>query len=137
MRPLNDVGARKKKVLVVDDDPFTLEIVRRRLERIGYQVVARTHPIGTSKVILDERPDVVLLDVNMPALSGPMLAEIVTNHQHLSGTGIIFHSSEHVSRMSALAKKIGALGYIEKTADDTLFIHTFQRLMCGLQSRRP
>ena len=58
------------RVLVVDDDAEIRELVRRLLERVGYDV----HDAGDGRAALralhEQRPDLVVLDVNMPGLSG-------------------------------------------------------------------
>lgn len=61
---------KRGKVLVVDDDPVTLEVVRERLSEAGYDVFVRADAIGTSQWVAREQPDFILLDVMMPALGG-------------------------------------------------------------------
>ena len=59
----------KGKVLVVDNDPIVLGVTRARLESAGYQVVTRDKAPGTSRAILEEDPDVVLLG-SQPSSAG-------------------------------------------------------------------
>ncbi len=60
----------KKKVLVVDDDVLSLKISRARLESAGYDVITSERAIGTLLIIIREKPDVILLDLNMPEIGG-------------------------------------------------------------------
>src|SRR5690242_20012919 len=60
----------RKTILVVDDSPVVLELTGSALEGAGYKVVLRSRGEGTVAAVLQERPDLVLLDVNMPRLSG-------------------------------------------------------------------
>ena len=76
-------------VLVVDDDVIALEVARERLERLGLDVATRDQSLGTSRWILENKPDFVLLDLNMPALTGIELARLIRRHM----TGVIVHSS--------------------------------------------
>src|SRR5262249_26271874 len=71
----NSSTTRRMRFMVVDDDPVVLEVTRERLSFMGYDVIVRESALGTSAAILRERPDVVLLDVNMPSLSGEQLAQ--------------------------------------------------------------
>jgi two-component system, OmpR family, alkaline phosphatase synthesis response regulator PhoP len=57
-------------VLVADDEPHLLRLVRFRLEREGYQVVTVTDGQSALDQVYDHRPDVCLLDVVMPRRSG-------------------------------------------------------------------
>lgn len=60
----------KGKVLVVDDAPDTLEIIQKLLRYEGYDVtVASTGEEGVKKVE-EEKPDVVLMDINLPGIDG-------------------------------------------------------------------
>lgn len=118
----------KGKVLVVDDDPITLEVVRERLERAGYDVVVRTEALGTSEFIFMNRPDVVLLDVRMPGLSGDKLAGILARRDITRNVAVILHSGSS-ENLATLAKEAQALGAIAKTADEKKFMQEFEGLL--------
>ncbi len=118
----------RSTVLVVDDDEASLLISRARLEDAGYTVVTRDESLGTVRAMADIAPDVVLLDVMMPALSGDRLADVIKGRPGLADIPIIFHSSKQLSNLQTLADDKGALGAIAKTADDASFIAQFERL---------
>lgn len=54
--------------MIVDDNKLLLQITKDIVENEGYQVITRENPIGTTLAIRNEKPDCLLLDVNMPAL---------------------------------------------------------------------
>lgn len=58
------------KVLVVDDEPTNVLLVSRVMKRLGYEVVTAANGEEGLAAAVRERPDVVLLDVNMPQLNG-------------------------------------------------------------------
>ena len=120
---------RRTKVLVVDDDKLVLKLTRARLESAGYEVVTRSESLGTSQAIVEEAPDVVLLDINMPALAGDTLAEIVRRNPRAADVPIIFHSGEALSVVQSRARDVGALGALPKTDDDASFLAQFERLL--------
>jgi CheY-like chemotaxis protein len=64
-------------VLVVDDDEQYLKLTSRMLRGGGYDVVTRSEGIGTSAAVSAERPDMVLIDLNMPGLDGDRLAALI------------------------------------------------------------
>jgi DNA-binding response OmpR family regulator len=115
------------KIMVVDDDALVLRMLQMRLEKAGFAVVTRDRAIGTMQAINTERPDVVILDIQMPALTGPTLAELIGRTMNVA-VPVIFHSSQSLSALQAAAQQSGALGAISKTADDTLFMAQFERL---------
>ncbi len=127
---------RPLKVLVVDDDPAYLVVVTAWLERGGCQVITRSSPFGTSVVILKEQPDVVILDVEMPALSGEVLADLINRKTNKNVIRVIFCSGKSPQLLSALAKLHNALGYIEKTDSAVQFMNQFYALTAPLRDKR-
>src|SRR5690606_5831010 len=63
----------KLRVLVVDDDVQHLDLVRRSLRAFGIDVETSDSSLGVSAIIRRTEPDLVLLDVNIPALPGDAL----------------------------------------------------------------
>jgi len=58
------------KILLVDDDPVTLRLLGRALERAGYQIVAAESGADALRRVPAEQPDVIVLDVMMPGIDG-------------------------------------------------------------------
>jgi DNA-binding response OmpR family regulator len=117
----------KQTFLVVDDDPIALEVARERLEQLGFKVETRLNALGTSGWIAINRPDFVLLDVMMPALSGSELAKVVRRRE--VHTRIILHSSKSRPELEALVRQTGALGAITKDCDAEQFSSHLRRLI--------
>lgn len=64
------------RVLIIDDDVDFLELMKRRLTRRGFEVHTTQSPIGFTHLVHATVPDVVLIDVNLPALPGPRLVQL-------------------------------------------------------------
>ncbi len=126
----------KGSVLVVDDDPILLEVTRARLERAGWEVFVRDQALGTAQWIATHRPEVVLLDVSMPALTGDALAGVLRRNGLDQDIGIILHSGLGAEELAALKDSTGALGAIQKTGNDALFMGEFDRLVDTFRARR-
>jgi response regulator NasT len=118
-------------VLVVDDDLIALEVARERLERLGLDVATREQSLGTSRWILENKPDFVLLDLQMPALTGVELARLIRRHM----TGIIVHSTLSAKELSRVAREVGAIGGIEKGLTDKDFAREMSRLIQKARAR--
>jgi PleD family two-component response regulator len=127
---------RPAKVLVVDDDPVVLEATRVRLENAGYEVHTREAALGTSEWVASAQPDVILLDVLMPALSGNELGAILRRNSLTRSTAVIFHSTLPSGELEELVSNAGALGAIVKTSDDRRFVTEFGRLVNRHMTRR-
>jgi two-component system OmpR family response regulator len=109
--PMSD--ERRRTVLVVDDSAICRETVRHVLEGGGYRVVELATPFGFSHALNRERPDLVLVDVDMPAISGDQLVSIAKNHK-LHRCPMVLHSNSPVERLQSLVQQSGAAGYIVK-----------------------
>ena len=105
------------KVLVVDDSALVLEAAQRALRAAGHEVVVRQCPHGTTATILRERPDLVLLDVSMPGLSGDLIVQVVRRRASIQATKVILFSSKSEEELQRLTKDCGADGFIRKTPD--------------------
>ena len=105
----------KKKILVVDDEPDFLEVMRLRLEANGYEV--STAPSGKDALekIRLNKPDAVLLDILMPNMDGlEVLKKIRKMDEKLPVYIITAFSTEERFKV---ANKFGASGFIVKTDD--------------------
>lgn len=134
-RPLPNQAAATRvgaplRILVVDDDPIALEVARERLTRLGFEVTTRSESLGTTGWILQNRPDCVLLDVMMPALSGSELANVL--RRRLLKTCIILHSSKSQQEIDTLVRETGASGGISKAIDERGFNDAIAHLTRGL-----
>ena len=64
-----------KKILIVDDNETNLKILTLILKKDAYRVLQVTDPKAVRSLVLQEKPDLILLDVNMPDINGFDLAE--------------------------------------------------------------
>ena len=100
-------------VLVVDDDPETTKLVDFRLRRVGYRTMTASDGLQALRVIGSERPDLVLLDVDMPNLDGLAVARVVRS----AGEGrpsVIFLSAHSSVSDRVEGMDLGAVDYITK-----------------------
>jgi DNA-binding response OmpR family regulator len=76
-------------VLVADDDPDILTLVRFRLEREGYDVVGASDGQTALDLALEREPDVAVLDVTMPRLDGYEVTRRLRRHHRTRATAVI------------------------------------------------
>lgn len=124
------MNQNRGRVLVVDDDWVALKITRARLEEAGFEVFSRAEAFGTSEVISELKPDVILLDIKMPLISGEMIAATLKPSESHGDAkfSIIFHSSQDLITLQEKVRKTGVLGAISKTGNDEHFMAQFERL---------
>ena len=110
------VGKGRPRILVVDDDPQTLWYVRDVLSKAGYSVAVTADPEEVSHLIEDEPPQLALLDMMLPGISGIELMETVRETVKVP---IIFLSAYGQDQVIANAIKRGAADYIVKPFSPT------------------
>ena len=123
-------------VLVVDDDPIVLEVTRERLEGVGYAVHTRQEAIGTSQWASEFKPDVILLDINMPALDGTDLAQLLKRRRATKDLAIFLFSSMDPEQLDRRLNDTGADGAIQKTGDSSRFLSEFEALLARWRAHR-
>lgn len=98
-------------ILVAEDDPTMLKMVRRTLELEGYQVVTADNGKTALQLIKDAKPALVLLDVMMPGLNGFQVCE---QARQFSGVPIIMVTAKDQLDDVVHGLEIGADDYIVK-----------------------
>jgi two-component system, OmpR family, response regulator len=121
------------RVLVVDDDESQLALLSRVLRGRGVEVSVSASSIGVTNMIRRLLPDVVLLDVHIPALSGDALVTIARRSAPAQ-TRFVLYSSCDESELRSLARKVGADGYVSKSVDPFLLPDILRDVM---RSSRP
>lgn len=105
------------RILIVDDNAYNLEVLSRRLERRGFEVTCVDNGTDALQIIRTAPPDLVLLDIMMPGLSGlEVLAEARKTYSKTS-LPIIMVTSKGESEDVVEALNEGANDYIMKPID--------------------
>jgi two-component system, OmpR family, response regulator len=117
-----DSAVGKGKVLVIDDSETALSVARRMLEAAGYTVLTSNSALRLPALVHSERPDLILLDVEMPALRGDQVLELTKLFDFLQKSPIVLHSSKSEDELKELVARSGASGYIKKTSNSIAFI---------------
>jgi CheY-like chemotaxis protein len=117
-----------RKILLVDDSEIVREMVRLTLGGHGYTVVTLDGPFGFSRALLDEKPDLVLMDVSMPALRGDRLAE-VAQRSALHSCPIVLFSTHPDEELAKLVEASGVTGFIRKTGNAELLLREIERFI--------
>ena len=95
------------KVLIIDDNPTHIMYTEEILQADGHEVVVNRGGFGATMKLLKERPDVVLLDVNMPGLSGEAVAGLLSRCHTEHPTSILLYSSNDEDSLRRTAHSLG------------------------------
>jgi CheY-like chemotaxis protein len=94
------------------------------LRRAGYRVLERNRGTGCVGMILQEKPDLVLLDVFMPGVAGDTLVKLITRARVEQEIIVLLHSTLDEQRLRGKAEASGAHGYVTKTSDGATLLQT-------------
>ena len=102
------------RILVVEDDKNIALALAIRLRAAGYDVVTAPDAVLAVSMALKHRPDLILLDILMPAGNGFLVAERLQDLEVLLGVPCIFLTASRQSGLRAQARRLGAAGFFEK-----------------------
>ena len=106
---------KRTRILVVDDDPDMLLLTSEVLRRAGHEVLEASTGNGCLEIVGARHPDLVLLDVVLPDVTGVEVCRKIKADPQLRGTFVILVSGVHVSSdYQADGLNVGADGYIVK-----------------------
>ncbi|MDE0312083.1 MAG: response regulator [Caldilineaceae bacterium] len=101
----------RKRILVVDDDPHALRYIRDALAKSGYEAIVTGEPEDVDRLIEEENPHLVLLDMMLPGFDG---VELMTNILKEAELPVIFLSAYGQEDVIAKALDMGAADYVMK-----------------------
>jgi PAS domain S-box-containing protein len=105
--------SKTARILAVDDDPATLRAYRHLLRRAGHEVLEATSGSDCLEIVKEYRPDLVLLDVVLPDISGVKVCQHIKADPDLKDTFIILCSGHKIaSGEQVKGLEVGADGYI-------------------------
>lgn len=102
------------KILVVDDEPDVVDLLERTLKSEGFDVVSAYDGIGALDVASTDRPDLVLLDIMMPMMSGYEVCQQIKSNPATKDIPVICVSSAHSPDARSHALRAGAATLLTK-----------------------
>ncbi len=112
----------KQKILVIEDNEQNMYLVNFILEKFGYQVIqARSGDEGIQQA-QQQKPDLVLLDIQLPVMDGYAVARELRKMKEMTEIPIVAVTSYAMPGDRENALKAGCSGYIEKPINPETFI---------------
>jgi len=116
-----------KSVLLIDDDNVFLLTIGVRLKSMGYTVFAAKDAVTAISAVRKNNPDVIVLDVSLPAGDGFLVAKRLKNLISTAATPIIFVTASEEQGLRERAMKLGAANFLNKPFDATTLAAASQR----------
>jgi len=117
------------KILLVDDEPDIVEIIRFNLERVGYQISTAYNGVEAIKVAEKEIPHLIILDIMMPGIDGIETCERLRQDSKFNDTVIMFLSARGEDYSYVAAFEAGADDYTTKPIKPKVLVSKVKGLL--------
>ena len=124
-----------RTVMVVDDSVTVRKVTSRLLERHGFEVVLAKDGLDAITKLEDIRPDIMLLDIEMPRMDGFEVASLVRHNPNLIGLPIIMITSRTGEKHRERAFQIGVNAYMGKPFQEQQLLETISELLAAVAAR--
>lgn len=119
----------KKRVLVIDDDQDLLEAIHERLNAHHFHCMMVSSPETGFQRAMRWHPNLILLDLNMPKISGLGLLRELKKNPRLSHIPVVILSGISDEEVVREGLELGAVGYLNKTCGARVLVSTLKSYM--------
>jgi len=120
---------RKKTILVIEDNELNRKLVKALLQRGPYNVLEAIDAEGGIQLAQEHKPDLILMDIQLPGMDGLSATRIIKEDPELKGTPVVALTSYAMDGDVEKAKKAGCDGYISKPINTRSFLDTIKNLL--------
>ena len=118
-----------KKILVVDDEPHIVKMIESRLHANGYDVITAFDGQEGLKKAQGENPDLILLDVMMPKLTGYKVSRLLKFDERFKNIPIIMLTARSQENDIELGTEVGVNLYITKPFEAQHLLDSIQKIL--------
>jgi len=123
------------RILVVDDDEDTCDLIRMSLEQ-DFDVLTLTNPQETPEILDVLEPDLIVLDVMMPKVSGFQLADYLKKNPAYRNIPIVFLSAKGTLKDQKYGYSLGASLYLTKPFEPSRLVKNVRLMLSGAAAQR-
>jgi len=120
---------RKKRILVIEDDEITREMLQRTLSRAGFRVSTAPNGLKLVSSLNVSKPDLILLDVMMSWVNGIELCRLIGRIREYRDVPVIFVSGHSDAKTIEECKAAGGVEFIAKPIDLALLISAVKKYL--------
>jgi len=112
--PASKQPSARARVLVIDDSEIARDAMVAVLQGAGFSVSSLPSPIGSTREVIRNKIQVVVIDINMPALRGDSLAKLFRENTTFKDLRLVLISSTTASDIKRMAEQVNADAYLTK-----------------------
>ena len=119
-----------KTIMIVDDEPHMVELEKAILEAEGFKVISAFSGQEALKILEVKKPDLVILDMMMPGMSGREVCENIRKNPKIKNLKVIFVTVAVFSEIGKeKLKDLDVLDYINKPFDNDEFVTRIRKVL--------
>ena len=119
------------RVLVVDDSPTELAVMKQYIEQAGYETMTADGGQAGIDLAISEKPDVIFMDIVMPGINGYRAMRSLRQNSETASIPIVVVSSKKEEADIEWAKRKGANAYIVKPVREDVLFATLEEVLAG------
>ncbi len=117
------------KIVIAEDEPDIRDLITFTLQFAGHQVIATANGVEAVQAVENERPDLVLMDVRMPKMSGYEACRALKNNPETASVPVVFLSAKGQESEVQEGLAAGAIAYILKPFSPDELISRVQEIL--------
>ncbi len=118
-----------KKILMIEDEPAFLYMMKKRLAHEGYEVVSAQNGLDGLATARSENPDLIILDIMLPGMDGLKVCRMIKSDINLRNIPVAMLTSRDLEEDAETAKRCGANAFIIKTTRTEIVIDIIKKLL--------
>lgn len=125
---------KKTRVMIIDDEKDFVTVTKLNLEMTGkYEVIPLLSAEGIVSKVKKHRPDIILLDILMPKISGTKACRILKKDPQTSAIPIVSISALDTDKDKLMMRQLGASGFLAKPVEKDIIIAKIEEVLnsCG------
>ena len=122
-------GVSSKTVLVVEDNELNMKLFEDLLQTQGYRVLSAAHGLDALNLVRQHRPDLVIMDIQLPEISGLEITQVMKGDPALRHIPVIAVTAFAMKGDEERMLEGGCSAYIAKPISVTQFLDTVKRFL--------
>jgi DNA-binding response OmpR family regulator len=118
-----------KKILVVDDEPNLVKLLKARLEKNGYSVIVASDGQEALDKTYQENPDLIILDIMLPIIDGYHVCKTLRSDDKYKAIPIIMLTGRTLAQDIKMGMDLGAVSYVQKPFKPNVLLGIIQGLI--------
>jgi two-component system alkaline phosphatase synthesis response regulator PhoP len=118
-----------KKILVVDDEPHLVKLLKNRLEKNGYSVIVAYEGQEALDKTYQENPDLIILDIMLPIIDGYHVCKTLRSDEKYKAIPIIMLTGRTLAQDIKMGMDLGAVSYVQKPFKPNVLLGIIQGLI--------